>query len=639
MKNGHLLKIIITGIAINSLTISTAFAEKETSKPLERIYSFYVEPFIQNKRDEIIWGCFFASHTHTYGEKMWRNYPRQVPYIETYLAWYETEGKPLLAKWKNGEPLTDEEELYLPVVKCTYWNAVEHENKIKYSIHKGRAFKKPAATDTLNIEFQALHEKALPVVHKIWNSKPLTQEEKFLFQDWLIAYYTHHYIGGVHPRWLPSDSWTQFSGNLMGGLPAPHKTNIQFGNPVYNLKIYDPLTYWNDPEVDMEKLHRTKHLEPLHLYAEKNEELIREFQHMASFYESTGTYPLLKSKEMPKDAPNKDHYFSIYNMLKDGKPILFSNWMIDDDEGNRQIGPHLALYYRVFKEKMNFLFTTPVINCREGEKNNHYHASSIEEQYREVLFGWMLYPELPQPYYCPAGFIDKGHGYRVAFINPKGELIGKYGENRDVRKNPLSDNHKNAAIGNRMAGILNIDKSLSRCFKNGFTAENYALEKEEKTSKYSTIEGRAEQMEANGYSLTAYDPYQGCLNVIGIVVEVTANTVTVLQDEYRDEDYPVLEFCEKFPTLFNSANNKYKTYKYEDLAARKKAGNSKEARTKVFNINRGVIIAINGDEQESASTLKKGDVVSVLYLKDKAHPRLIRCLRIAPKQSIRKEIE
>ncbi len=621
-------KITLLAIIATASFATNANAVDKTKIPYEGKYSYYVEPFIKNKRDEIIWGCFFACHSHTYGEKNWKRKSREVPYIKAYLSWYETKGKVILKKWKNNEVLNDDEQSYLPVVKCTYWNAVEHEKKIKYTIHGGRSFKKPQATDTLNIEFQALHEKALPVVHKIWNSKPVTQEEKLLFQDWLIAYYTHHYIGGVHPIWLPGDSWTTFSKNMMNGLFKVRNSTHILGKPVYNLKVYDPVAYWNDPNVDMEKLHRTKHNEALHLYPEKNEELIKEFQHMATFYESTGTYPFIKSKEMTKEEPNKDNYFSIYNKLKNGKPMLFSNWMIDDDEGNRQVAPHTALYYRVFKDTMNFLYTTPVVNSREGEKNNHYHSSSLEDAYREVLFGWMLHPELPQPYYCPAGFIDKDQIYRIAFINTSGELIGKYSEYRGRGKNPLRENNKEKSIGGRMAAILNMDKSLSRCSEKGFTVENYSLKKEELGTYFSKISGRGDQMKANGYSLTSYDPYQGFTNVIGTVIKADENSVSVLQDEYKDEDYPVLVYKDKFPVLFNSANNRYKNYKYADLAARKKAGNSVEARTKVFKVNLGVIIAINGDEKENATALQAGDIVSVLYLKNKEYPRMIRCLRI-----------
>jgi len=183
--------------------------------------------------------------------------------------------------------------------------------------------------------------------------------------------------------------------------------------------------------------------------------------------------------------------------------------------------------------------------------------------------------------------------------------------------------------------MLGWDKRLTEYFRNGFEADPGGSPIILSTRLASVVPGRMAQCAANGYNTKAYNRYLNHFDAIGEIVAVDTNkhTATLLREEYHEAEYPVLALKERFPVSYTEYKardfrSSVTLNHWDELAARKKAGNSKSARTMVFRVNVGVGIFLNGEEKEDESCLEPGDVASIVYLEGKgSYPHFIRALR------------
>ena len=93
-----------------------------------------------------------------------------------------------------------------------------------------------------------------------------------------------------------------------------------------------------------------------------------------------------------------------------------------------------------------------------------------------------------------------------------------------------------------LARMLGMDKKLIDCFKNGFNPDPSGSKLLPTASLDSIIPGRMAQCASNGYSITSYNRYALHTDAIGeiIAVDTNAHTVTLLREEYHEEEYPTV---------------------------------------------------------------------------------------------------
>ena len=209
--------------------------------------------------------------------------------------------------------------------------------------------------------------------------------------------------------------------------------------------------------------------------------------------------------------------------------------------------------------------------------------------------------------------------WRINLINEKAEYLGGY-------SHPRSEDFEN-----HLCGILGMDKRLIDGFKNGFDPDPEGDVLIPYVSEWSIVSNRADQCVSNGYPREYYR-YSKHIVAIGeiIAVDTNAHTVTLLREEYHEEEYPTVALKDQFPTTFAEFlddDSGTAEAHWDDIAAREAAGNTVPARTLVFDINVGVGIFLNGDEQINEASLKLGDVAEITYLDENDYPHFIRALR------------
>jgi len=107
-------------------------------------------------------------------------------------------------------------------------------------------------------------------------------------------------------------------------------------------------------------------------------------------------------------------------------------------------------------------------------------------------------------------------------------------------------------------------------------------------------------------------------------VDAENHTITVLREEFHEENYPNLALLKRFKI---KANQGYQPY-VDFFEKCKKAGNSVEARTMIVKVNQGVLTFLNGEEVNGEGGFQKGDVVSIMTEPDKEYPYIIRGFRL-----------
>ncbi len=585
----------------------------------------HIEPFCQSEYDEIVWGCRLSRCIHVVHERN-QHYggEKEKALIRKYENWLETSGRKLIEDWRAGNPISDEDAKYLPLAKTEFWDSVMKD----WDGARGRGYfrnKKfppittfPEEKRALHEEYQAVIEAGLHVLHKMYNHKPLTDEDKAAFHEWALAYYCNYFIGGVVPYAIPADSWQTFAKKAQAG------STIRQGAPFPNVKLYSPYHHWTQPEFDERQYTDVS----LHLRADKTDELLNRSISFAQYWEAAEEYPQIRPKCPPADAPDTESYRTLYNVLKEeNKPVLFGTWLINNDEGNVRLAPRLHLLHRAWRNKIGFVIAEGSVNALV-EKNDLRFDPSMNEQARTHMLRSFHAPFMPTPDFSPIrrffGSPSMGNAWRLSLINKDTEFLGTY-----------KPDAMNGDFGGHLAGILGWDRRLIEHFRSGFEADPEGSPIIPSAKLVSIVPGRMEQCAVNGYKTKAYNRYLNHLDAIGeiIVVDTDKHTVTLLREEYREEEYPVLALKERFPVTFNE----YKTRDFrsnvtlshwDELAARKKAGNSRTARTMTFNVNVGVGIFLNGEEKGDESCLKPGDVASIVYLEGKdGYPHFIRALR------------
>ena len=583
----------------------------------------HIDPFNQSEYDEIVWGCRLSRCIHVSMERSGRyGGAKEKALIKTYEDWLETSGRKLIEDWRAGNPISDEDAKYLPLAKTEYWNSVVKD----WDGSKGYFWNRvvlpdlnrfPEAVRADHEAYQAILEAGLPALHKIYNQQTLTDVDKAAFRNWALAYYCCYYINGVGPTTLPADSWYTANQKLQDGKP------VRQGDIIPNVKLYNPYHYWATPGFDEKNYCDVS----LHLRADKADELLQRYTDYAQYYEPSDTYPQVRPKCPPADAPDTDEYKTLYNVLKDNKPVFFATWLINNDEGNKRLAPRLHFLHRAWRNKINLVVAETSVNPL-NEKNDLRFDPSENEQFRTHLLRCFFAPFLPTPhvsplekFFYPSTEGSPGHSYRLSLINPAAEILGVY-----------NTKAMNGDFGGHLGGLLGWDKQLVEHFKNGFEADPSGPASIPGGNLSSIIPGRMEQCKANGYNIKAYTRYAKHIDAIGeiIAVDTDKHTVTLLREEYHEEEYPTLALVDRFPTTYAEflASPRGNSFHFDDLAARKKAGNSKSARTLTFKVNVGVGIFLNGDEQADETCLKVGDVASIVYLDDKGgYPHFIRAIR------------
>ncbi len=583
----------------------------------------HIEPYCQSEDDEIVWGCRLSRCIHVSHERN-RHYggERERALIKKYEDWLETSGRKLIEDWRAGKPISDEDARYLPLAKTEFWDSLIKDWDGSRGYFRNKRLPSltqfPEEKQALHEEYLAVIEAGLRVLHKIYNHQPLTAENRATFHEWALAYYCNYYIGGVVPYAIPADTWGAFSDRAQAG------TTIRQGDRFPNVKLYKPHHYWDQPEFDEREVSDVS----LHLRADRTDELLNRFIAFAQYWEPAEPYPQVRPKCPPADAPDTESYRTLYNVLKEGnKPVLFGTWLINNDEGNVRLAPRLHLLHRAWRNKIRFVIAEGSVNALV-EKNDLRFDPSPNEQARTHLLRSFHAPFFPTPYFSPVRrfFHSPSHGnaWRLSLINENAEFLGTY-----------KPDAMNGEFGGHLGAMLGWDKRLLACFGEGFRAEPEASPVIPSANLNSVVPDRVEQCAANGYNTRAYNRYLNHLDAIGeiVAVDTDRHTVTLLREEYREEEYPTVALKQRFPVTYTE----YKTRDHrssvtlsywEDLAARKKAGNSRSARTMVFNVNVGVGIFLNGEEEEDERCLKPGDIASIVYLVGKdGYPHFIRALR------------
>ncbi len=597
----------------------------------------HIDPFNTNTYDEIVWGCRLSRCIHARNEEIqnWGG-AEETALVAVYTNWLATDGEDLIARWRAGEPITNEtDKLYLPLAKTEFWNdmlmkKVPENDNTRWDGSKGYFWsqiklpdlsKFPTNDRPDHAAYQATLEAGLPVLHKIYNHETLTNEDKELFYDWAIAYYCCYYIGGVTPSDLPADSWATGEEHLQAGEP------IQQGDVFPNISMYKPEHFWSKAEFSETNYCDTS----LHLRAGETDNFLQRYIDYAQYWEpAPNDYPKVRVKCPAADAPDTDEYRTLYNFLKEeNKPTFFGTWVIDNDEGNVRKAPRLHFLHRVWRNKIGFALAEWSGNTLE-EKNDLRFDVSTNEIYRTHLLKSFNAPQMPTPYSTPIRkpFISgvAGNPYRLALLNTDAEYLGSC---------ESSGIGQSQEFGLHFCEVLSWEKKLIDGFKNGFTADPAGSPWIDRVNTTSSVPGRVAQTESNGYSITSYSRYALHTDAIGeiIAVDTNAHTVTLLREEYHEEEYPTVALKDRFPTTYNEfvtrdhGGSKGK-FQFDDLAARKAAGNSEAARTMTFNVNVGVQMFLNGDEMPDETCLRVGDVASIVYLEDKGgYPHFISAIR------------
>jgi len=585
----------------------------------------HIDPFCHSEYDEIVWGCRLSRCIHVVHERN-QHYggEKEKALIRKYENWLETSGRKLIEDWPAGKPISDEDAKYLPLAKTEFWDSVTKD----WDGAGGRGYfrnKKfpplttfPEEKRALHEEYQAVIEAGLHVLHKIYNHKPLTDEDKTAFHEWALAYYCNYFIGGVVPYAIPADSWRTFAKKAQAGR------TIRQGDLFPNIKLYNPYHYWAQPEFDERQYADVS----LHLRADKTDELLNRFIAFAQYWEPAEKYPQVRPKCPPADAPDTKSHRTLYNVLKEeNKPVLFGTWLIDNDEGNVRLAPRLHLLHRAWRNKIGFVIAEGSVNALV-EKNDLRFDPSMNEQTRTHMLRSFHAPFMPTPYFSPIRRFfhspSMGNAWRLSLINQDAEFLGTY-----------KPDAMNGDFGGHLGGMLGWDKRLVEYFRGGFEADPQESPIIPSAKLNSVVPGRMKQCAANGYNTKAYNRYLNHLDAIGEIIAVNTDkhTVTLLREEYREEEYPVLALKERFPITYTEYRTRdhrsnVTLSHWDELAARKKAGNSRSARTIAFNVNVGVGIILNGEEKEDESCLKPGDVASIVYLEGKGgYPHFIRALR------------
>ena len=588
----------------------------------------HIDPFNQSEYDEIVWGCRLSRCIHVSMERSQRyGGAKEKALIKTYENWLETSGRKLIEDWRAGKPISEKDAKYLPLAKTEYWDAlIKDYDKSRYYYHDKKfpdLSKFPEEERTLHEEYQALIEAGEAVLRKIYNQEPLTGEDKAAFHEWVLASYSCYYTGGVCPLQISADSRSTFNKKMQAG------DEIQQGDIFPNVAMYKPEYFWSSPEFDEEKYSDVS----IHLRAAKTSEMLDRYIAYAQYWEPAENYPQVRPKCPPADAPDTDEYRTLYNFLKEeGKPTLFGTWTINNDEGQVRMVPRLHFLHRALRNKVGFAIAEGSVNYLT-EKNDLRFDPSENEQYRTHLLRCFNAPFMPTSYASPvAHFFTPPHGLntgwslRAVLMNSSAEFLGMY-----------KVMAQNGDFGGHLCGVLGLEKRLLEGFKtaDGFDPDPDGGNLIKHVKMNSVVPGRMAQCAANGYDIKDYTRYRSHIDAIGEIIAVDADkhTVTLLREEYHEEEYPTLALKERFPLTFNE----YKTRDHRsgitlghwsDLAARKKAGNSKSARTLTFKVNVGVGIFLNGDEQADETCLKVGDVASIVYLDDKGgYPHFIRAIR------------
>ena len=602
-------------------SITVLFSLCVTGSLTANTLPIHIEPFCQSEYDEIVWGCRLSRCIHVSHERNRHHRgEREKALIRKYENWLETSGRKLIEDWRAGNPISDEDAKYLPLAKTEFWDSVVKDWDGSRGYFRNKKFppltKFPEEKRALHEEYQAVIEAGLRVLHKIYNHRPLTDEDKTAFHEWALAYYCNYYIGGVVPYAIPAGLWRTFGEKSQAG------TAIRQGDRFPNVRLYNPYYYWDQPEFDERKYSDVT----LHLRADKIDELLSRFVAFAQYWEPAEKYPQIQPKCPPADAPDTESYRTLYNVLKqENKPVLFATWLINNDEGNVRLAPRLHLLHRAWRHKIGFVIAEGSVNALV-EKNDLRFDPSMNEQARTHLLRSLHAPIFPTPYFSPVKrfFHSPSHGnaWRLSLINKDAQFLGTY-----------KPDAMNGDFGGHLGGMLGWDKRLIEYFKNGFEADPQESPIIPSAKLDSVVPGRMAQCAANGYSTKAYNRYLNHSDAIGeiIAVDTDKHTVTLLREEYREQEYPVLALKERFPVTYNE----YKTRDHrsnvtlshwDDLAARQKAGNSTSARMIAFNVNVGIFL--NGEEKEDESCLKPGDVASIVYLEGKGgYPHFIRALR------------
>jgi len=590
----------------------------------------HIDPFNQSEYDEIVWGCRLSRCIHTYHEQAesWESKTPDKHLVACYTNWLATDGTNLMARWRAGEPITNEtDKLYLPLAKTEFWDELLMRRGTKWDGSKAYfrwrklpdLSKFPAEDQADHADYQATLEAGLPVLHKIYNQQTLTDAEKAAFYDWALAYYCSYYIGGVVPEAIPADSWYTYTSGMRTG------TDIQQGDIVPNVPMYKPEHFWSKPEFS-----ETNYFDvSLHLRTGKTNELLQQYIDFAQYWEPVpGNYPKVQPKFPAADAPDTDEYRTLYNFLKEeNKPTLFATWLINGDEGNRRLAPRLHFLHRIWRHKIGFAFAEGSVN-KLVEKNDLRFGSSENEQYRTHLMRCFSAPFMPIPCASPIfkPFMCPPPVQRLSLMNSSAEYLGGIGESYD-----------NADFGQYLCRVMGVEKRLIAGFStlDGFEPDVGGPDRIPAVSEWSVVSNRIAQCESNGYPVAGvYNHYASHTDAIGEIIAVDTNThtVTLLREEYHEEDYPMISLKERFPGTYTEYESRdhgnHGKFHFDDLAARKADGNSIAARTLTFDINIGVCMFLNGDEMPDETCLKVGDVASIIYKEENLpYPRVITAIR------------
>ncbi len=580
----------------------------------------WISQHLDSEYDALAWGCRLKHCSHVYYESIqgWKDNPVANDMVTRFTAWFDRDGKRILADWRAGT-VQPEDRQYLPLVKTVFWDTTAMTPAERRGLKLGTYFRfnrfpEPASPE--DEEYQAVLEKGLAVLHKIYNRRPLTPEDRSDFHEWLLAYYCNYYIGGVDPASLPADSWKTFARNMLG---STQRTGKRFrglyspGDEVYNFRIIDSESIWGMPSFDLngDVTDNCWHLKP-----ERLDDIIATYRAFAEeYYEPADEYPIVKPRDWPSDTRDTERDSTFHNYLaRQRKPVILGKWFANRDEANCRMVLFMYLHYRAFGDKLNFLFPEP--GYQSLVEKNHL-IFTMDDQMRARMILWNSVPYVP---FLPEVSIGNvaplgGKLNRVYLVNQDGAFLCDldYDGNGQPREGDSWDM--------LLTEMLGFDANLVNCFRTGFSPDSAPaiVPWGESVSQFGK---GLELSSANGHNNKSYNRYSGLYDVIGELISVDADehTITVLREEFDERDYPNYLTVKRFDLL--------PVLPHVKLFDRFKAeGNSREARTWVFKVNQGVFTFVNGREVRDESGFRKGDVVSVMTRDGMEYPYVIRAIR------------
>jgi hypothetical protein len=609
-----LLGVLLWGAAVG--TVGAAELPGEGEGASER----WIRAYVDTPYDALAWGCRLkhCSHVHYEMTRGWKRNALAKRLVGEFEAWFERDGERILADWRKGA-VKAEDRRYLPLVKTVFWDGVirppRERRRAKQGIYwRFNPLPRPVSPD--EEEYQAVLARGLTVLHKIYNRRPLTAEDKVAFHEWLLAYYCNYYVGGVTPTCLPADSWKEFGRNLLGieartgkRFPGP----LEPGAKVHNFRVIDPESIWGKPsfKLDGKPFDNCWHLKP-----ERLDDIIATYGAFAeAYYEPTDEYPLVKPKDWPAEAPDTERAFTFYNYLgRERRPVVLGRWFANRDEANCRMVMFMHLHYRAFAGKLNWLFPEPGYQALV-EKNHLVFNMDDEMRARMILWESVPYVSmLPKVYIGNVAPLGPKLN-RVYLVNRDGAFLS------DLAYDGNGQPHKGHSWDMILTEMLGFDANLVRCFGTDWSAAEapVIVPWGEAVSRYGKS---LELSSANGYNNKRYNRYAGLYDVVGevVAVDTTGHTMTVLREEFEAANYPNYLAVKRFDlkpvapqvALFDRF---------------KKEGNSREARTWVFKVNPGVYTFVNGKEVRHEGGFEKGDVVSVMTKDGMDYPYLIRAIR------------